>query len=200
MNQTVIGITGGTGCGKTTALNALESLGFFIIDCDALYHRLLETDREMLQAIETAFPGVLLNGKLQRKVLGQRVFSNPEALDILNKTVWPYVGRAVDQQIAEHAPQPCAIDAIGLLESGLGTRCSFTVAVTAPEEARVARLMAREGISEEYARLRIGAQKSNDVFAAGCGVTIHNDFASAAHFFAHCKDTFQQLLKEDVQL
>ena len=199
MKQTIIGITGGTGCGKTTALNALQELGFHIIDCDALYHQLLETDAQMLQAIEAAFPGVLLDGKLQRKVLGQRVFSNPEALDLLNRTVWPYVGRAVDAQIRAQAPRPCAIDAIGLLESGLGDLCTYTVAITAPEDSRVSRLMAREGISEEYARLRIRAQKSNDVFAAGCGVTIHNDFAGADEFLAHCKATFQQLLKEDVQ-
>ena len=199
MKQTIIGITGGTGCGKTTALNALAELGFHIIDCDALYHTLLETNREMLNAIEAKFPGVLLEGKLQRKVLGQRVFSNAEALDTLNQTVWPYVGRAVDAQIQARFPQPCAIDAIGLLESGLGKLCTMTVAITAPEEARVSRLMAREGISEDYARLRIGAQKSNDVFAANCGVTICNSFDSAAHFLAHCKEIFQQLLKEDVQ-
>ncbi|MBP3588556.1 MAG: dephospho-CoA kinase [Clostridia bacterium] len=199
MKQTVIGITGGTGCGKTTALHALAELGFHLIDCDALYHHLLDTDREMLDAIEAAFPGVLLNGKLQRKLLGQRVFSNTVALDKLNQTVWPYVNKAVERQLRDKAPQPCAIDAIGLLESGLGALCTCTVAVTAPEESRVARLMAREGISEEYARLRIQAQKPNDVFAASCGVTIHNSFDSAELFLAHCKETFQQLLKEDVQ-
>jgi len=198
MKQIIIGITGGTGCGKTTALTALEALGFHIIDCDAVYHRLLETDREMLSAIEAAFPGVLLDGRLQRKVLGQRVFSDANALALLNQTVWPYVNQAVLTEVRGKAPQPCAIDAIGLLESGLGAHCTHTVAVTAPEEARVARLMAREGISEEYARLRIQAQKSNDVFAAGCGVTIHNSFDSAAQFLAHCKETFQQILKEDV--
>ena len=199
MKQTVIGITGGTGCGKTTALNALEELGFYIIDCDALYHQLLESDRQMLQAIEDTFPGVLLDGTLQRKVLGQKVFSNTEALDLLNRTVWPFVNRAVEAQLRAQFPRPCAIDAIGLLESGLGALCTQTVAVTAPEEDRVARLMAREGIGEDYARLRIGAQKSNDVFAASCSVTINNDFAGADLFLAHCKATFQQLLKEDVQ-
>ena len=106
MKQIIIGITGGTGCGKTTALNALAELGFHIIDCDALYHDLLETDRDLLNAIEAAFPGVLLDGKLQRKVLGQRVFSNPDALNVLNQTVWPYVGKAVDAQIQAQYPQP----------------------------------------------------------------------------------------------
>lgn len=198
--QTVIGITGGTGCGKTTALAALEELGFFIIDCDALYHQMLETDKPMLHAIKTGFPTVFCQGSLQRKALGQMVFSDPQALERLNRTAWPHIVRAVRQQIAARFPQPCAIDAVGLMESGLGELCSQTVAITAPEEIRVARLMEREGISEEYARLRIAAQKKNDVFAAQCGVTIENSFPSAAQFQAHCKKVFTNFRKEHVVL
>ena len=197
MNQTIIGITGGTGCGKTTALQALEELGFHIIDCDALYHHLLKTDADMLSAINDLFPGVVENGILQRKKLGQQVFGNADALDRLNRAVWPYVNRSVEAILREKAPQPCAIDAIGLLESGLGDLCTHTVAITAPEDARVARLMAREGIPEEYARLRIRAQKQNEVFAAACGLTIENTDSCAADFEARCKAIFQTLLKED---
>ena len=80
MKQIVIGLTGGTGCGKTTALHALEDLGFHIIDCDSLYHELLRTDTAMVRAIGGAFPGVLgEDGMLQRKVLGRQVFADPEA-------------------------------------------------------------------------------------------------------------------------
>ena len=197
MKQIVIGITGGTGCGKTTALHALQELGFHIIDCDALYHRLLQTDGDMLAAIDHAFPGVVQNGTLQRKLLGQQVFDNAAALETLNRTVWPYVNHAVAAILREKTPQPCAVDAIGLLESGLGDLCTHTVAITAPEEHRVRRLMAREGISEDYARLRIGAQKTNDVFAAACGMTIENCDTCAADFQARCKTIFQTILKEE---
>ena len=196
--QTVIGITGGTGCGKTTALQALEELGFHIIDCDALYHQLLETDTAMLSAIDAAFPGVVENGFLQFKKLGKRVFGNQEALTRLNQIVWPFIVDGVKIVLEAHYPQPCAIDAIGLMESGLSDLCTHTVAITAPEDVRIARLMAREGISEEYARLRISAQKSNKVFAAACGMTIENTDSSAADFRARCKSIFQSLLKEDL--
>lgn len=195
--QIIIGITGGTGCGKTTALNALEELGFHIIDCDALYHQLLKTDADMLTAINKIFPGVVEDGILQRKKLGQQVFGNPAALDRLNETVWPYVNHSVEAILREKAPQPCAIDAIGLLESGLGKLCTHTVAITAPEEIRIARLMDREGISEEYARLRISAQKQNEVFAAACGLTIENTDSCAADFQRRCKAIFQTICKED---
>ena len=197
MKQTIIGITGGTGCGKTSALQALEELGVHVIDCDALYHRLLQTDMDMLSAIDALFPGVVQDGVLQRKLLGQRVFSDPGALDRLNRAVWPHVNRSVAAILREKAPQPCAIDAIGLLESGLGDLCTHTVAITAPEELRVTRLMARDGISEEYARLRIRAQKSNEVFAAACGMTIENHDGCPEDFRRRCKTVFQTLLKED---
>jgi len=192
--QTIIGITGGTGCGKTTALNALSELGVHVIDCDAVYHSLLERDKEMLRAIDEAFPGVVVNGSLQRKQLGQRVFSDAIALDKLNKTVWPFINRKVEAILREHAPRPCAIDAIALLESGLGKLCTHTVAVTASEDVRVRRLMAREGISEDYARLRIQAQKPNEAFAAACTMTIENNCDTAEGFAELCKNTFSAVL------
>ena len=195
--QNVIGITGGTGCGKTTALTALETLGVHVIDCDALYHQLLETDTEMVQAIGEIFPDAVENGILQRKKLGTHVFGNEAALQLLNRTVWPFVVKATEAILKTHFPQPCAIDAIGLLESGLGDLCTHTVAITAPEEARVQRLMAREGISEEYARLRISAQKKNEVFAAACGMTIENTDDDADAFQHRCTAIFKTLLKED---
>ena len=62
----IIGITGGTGCGKTTLLEAIESCGGLVLDCDAIYHQLLQSDKEMLTAIATRFPGTVEDGQLQR--------------------------------------------------------------------------------------------------------------------------------------
>ncbi len=199
MKRSIIGITGGTGCGKTTALKALEALGYHIIDCDALYYQLLKEDAAMLDAIAQQFPGTVLEGQLQRKELGRQVFSNPETLQRLNQTVWPFVHRAVEQILSAQAPSPCAIDAIGLSESGLASLCTLTVAVTAPEDARVRRLMAREGIEEDYARLRIRAQQPNDYFSALCNITLHNDFDTADGFFAHCKEILSRLQEQQTK-
>ena len=81
----VIGITGGTGCGKTTLLRAIAVKGGLVLDCDAIYHELLKTDRDMLSAIEARFPGVIEDGALNRKKLGAIVFSDEEALLDLNR-------------------------------------------------------------------------------------------------------------------
>ena len=80
----ILGITGGTGCGKTTLLNEIEQLGGMILDCDAIYHDLLKTDKQMLCAIEQRFPGTVENGQLQRKKLGAIVFGDSQALLDLN--------------------------------------------------------------------------------------------------------------------
>ena len=72
----ILGITGGTGCGKTTLLNCIAEQGGLILDCDAIYHELLRNDPALLSAIEARFPGSVENGVLQRKKLGSLVFSD----------------------------------------------------------------------------------------------------------------------------
>ena len=93
----VIGITGPTGAGKTTALRVLERLGGQVVDCDALYHELLRTDGELLGRIEAAFPGVVTNWTLDRKALGERVYADPAALKRLTAITWPAVRREVER-------------------------------------------------------------------------------------------------------
>ena len=170
----ILGITGGTGCGKTTLLQAIEEAGGLVLDCDAIYHALLAADRHLLSAIEARFPGTVESGALQRKKLGSIVFSDEQALLDLNAITHSAVKAEVLRRL-ETAPRLAAIDAIALFEGGLAELCDITVAVTAPEEDRVKRLMLRDGISEEYARKRIAAQHDESWFRKRCDHILENN-------------------------
>ena len=185
----IIGITGGTGCGKTTLLEEIRKLGGLVLDCDAIYHDLLKTDKAMLAAIDARFPGVVEAGSLNRKKLGAIVFADEQALLDLNAITHAAVRQEVLRQLAEK-PALASIDAIGLIEGGLAELCDVTVAVTAPVEDRVRRLMQRDGISEEYARSRIAAQHSDSWFRENCDHVLENDgkldaFATKCIAFLH---------------
>ena len=170
----IIGITGGTGCGKTTALNTLKQLGAVVLDCDAIYHRLLQEDASLLASIENRFPGTVKSGALDRRSLASIVFQDKKALEDLNRLTHGAVKKQVEQAL-EAAPAIAAIDAIALFESGLGRLCDVTVAVTAPEKVRIARLMARDCITAEQAAQCIAAQRPQEEFSALCDSTLCND-------------------------
>ena len=169
----ILGITGGTGCGKTTLLRLIQQRGGLVLDCDEIYHRLLTSDAAMLSAIQARFPQAFSQGTLERKKLGQIVFADPTALEDLNEITHLAVRKEVVRRL-EQKPPLAAIDAIGLFESG------FTVAVTAPLEDRVARLMLRDGIGEAYARSRIAAQHDESWFRSRCDFVLENDSTQEA--------------------
>ena len=178
--QCVVGITGGSDSGKTTLLRAVENAGGMVLDCDAIYHELLATDIALLAAIENRFPGVITEGNLDRKKLGNIVFADENALLDLNRITHAAVKKEVLRRLAS-APQLAAIDAIGLHDSGLDNICDITVAITAPASDRIARLMIREGdyfptfealwmpLEEQY--IRLCGIEDNNVLTVDTGET-----------------------------
>ena len=180
----IIGITGSSGCGKTTALNTLQQLGATILDCDAIYHRLLKEDNALLNAISNRFPEAVKDGALDRAALATTVFSNPAALEDLNKITHGAVVNEVKRQLA-FAPALAAIDAYALFESGLNKLCNVTVAITAPEELRIARIVNRDDITPEKAKERLSAQRPQEEISALCDYTLCNN-GTQAEFEAKC--------------
>lgn len=177
-NLKLIGITGPTGAGKTTALHALQTLGVYLIDADQVYHRLLEESAPMGAALRERFGDILdKTGKIDRKKLGEVVFGDPEALACLNTITHRFVGEEINRLLAQAQAKgrpAAAIDAIALIESGLGSRCDAVVGIIAPAEVRVKRIMNREGISESYAWKRVNAQQGEDFFRAHCHHILEN--------------------------
>ena len=188
----IVGITGGTGCGKTTALKLLADLGATVFDCDALYHQMLTYDTRLLSAIEARFPSTVENGVLNRKKLGNIVFTDETALLDLNRITHSAIRASLLQQLPS-VPSLIAIDAIELFAGGLSELCDVTIAVTAPEEDRIARLTVRDSISREQALLRIRAQKPESYFREKCDFILENS-GSQGDFYDKCLAFFHNLL------
>ena len=195
-SMTLVGITGGTGCGKTTALGVLENMGPLIIDCDEVYHELCRGSEEMKGEICAQFGDVWGENGLDRKRLGAVVLRDPEALEKLNAITHRYVDARVEELLRGHAMNGgtlAAIDAIALLEGAFAKRTAFNAAVTAPEAERVRRLVAREGISEQYAKMRIAAQRGSEYFEEHCDYVLRND-SDINTFRSECEKFFAEVL------
>lgn len=194
----VFGITGGTGSGKTTTLDVLAEMNVEILDCDVIYHELIRSNAALREALTRRFGDVFDGEGLDRQKLGNLVFQNPDALAELNRITLGFVEEEVHRRMAqaEKDERPgVAIDAIGLLESDVRHECDALVAITAPVEVRVRRIMAREGITEEYARNRINAQQPDSYFQENCQYVLSNDSTEEA-FREKIYALFTRLLQE----
>ena len=159
----LIGLTGLTGAGKSLAAGLLKSRGFYIIDGDKVGHRVTARP-EILEKIKTAFGDGVINpdGSLDRRALGNIVFSDPEKLQLLNAITHPAIRAEALREAAEQGETPVVIDGAVIKECGLSEHCAVVLRITAPEEVRMRRIMERDGLTEEQAQKRIAAQTYHD--------------------------------------
>ena len=196
----IVGITGPTGAGKTSALRALEQLGGCVLDCDAIYHEMLRSDDGLRRALTDAFGSVFTaDGHLDRQKLGTLVFGDPQQLERLNTIIYAHLPRELERRMAASPAPIIGIDAINLVESGLSKLCDRSLAVLAPVEDRVRRIMARDGISEEYARLRVAAQKDDAFYRSHCTDVLENTSAAPEEFQKTALLFFQRLLADQLR-
>jgi len=148
----VIGLTGSIGMGKSTAAAALRRLGIPVHDADAAVHRLLRGDRELIAAIEAAFPGVGGADGIDRAALGAKVFNDPSALQRLESLVHPRVRRSETDFLRRMraARHPVAVLDIPLLfETGGDKRCDAVMVVAAPRFLQEQRVLSRRGMTRQ---------------------------------------------------
>jgi dephospho-CoA kinase len=193
----IIGITGGTGAGKTSAVKALQTLGAMVLDCDEVYHELLISNIEMKKDIEAVFTDVTEDGKINRHKLGKLVWDDPEALQKLNEITHKYVGDELDRRIDKFRKQGASfvvIDAIALLESGQGKRCNIIIGVTAPQKIRISRIVKRDNISIEAAQARINAQKPESFYKDNCTYILENTYDTQEEYEERCINFFKGIM------
>ncbi|XP_043910643.1 bifunctional coenzyme A synthase [Protopterus annectens] len=162
----VIGLTGGSGSGKSSVANRLRGLGAYVIDCDKLGHETYKPGTPAYQKVITEFGTDIINEdrSINRSALGKKVFGNEEQLKRLSDIVWPEIAQLAKQQIASAAAEGksvCVMDAAVLLEAGWMDMVHEVWVVIIPENEAVVRIMKRDGVTEENARKRLASQMTN---------------------------------------
>jgi len=178
----VIGVTGNIACGKSLVLATLADLGAQTIDADTVYHGLIAPGAALLMALRERFgPEIIAaDGTLDRRALGQVVFSDPEALAALDALTHPAVVAAIRGQIAGSTARVIAVDAVKLIESSLDQECDAVWIVTCGPAQSVERLMGRNEISREDAAARVAAQSAIEPKLARATAVIDNGGAREA--------------------
>jgi len=177
----IIGLTGGIASGKSTAAKLLSDLGAFVLDADKLGHAVYEPHRQAFREVVATFGADIVgaDGKVDRKVLGGKVFGKPDELKKLTAIVWPEIGRMAREQtaaaLAENPKRIVVLEAAVLLEAGWQKGMEEVWVVIVDPEVAVKRAMARDGVDEDSIRKRLAAQTTNDQRIAAANVVIHNE-------------------------
>jgi len=176
----IIGVTGPTGAGKSALAEVFEQYGCRCVDCDVLSRQAVEPGMPALDRLAQEFGEDVIreDGSLDRALLAQRAFPTPEGREQLNGIVHPAVIALLECAIERYRAEGAAgvaVDAPLLFEAGLEQRCDAVIAVVAPDQCRLERIMARDGLSEDAARLRMSAQKPCEYYSERADYTIVND-------------------------
>lgn len=191
----VLGVTGRTGSGKSAFAGEAMRAGYAVLDADAIYKTLLQTDQNLLHALRARFPAAFAAGVLDRRALAQIVFSDERARLKLNAMTHPAVCAEVKRRMAElraAGKTHLVLDVPLLFESGLDRLCTVTVALFTERSASAARVAARDNIAAEAAHARLNAQPDDAFYLSHCDIPLKNS-GSPAQFQAEAQRLLARL-------
>ena len=178
----VIGLTGPSGSGKGYCDGIFASLGIPYIDTDEVYHGLLVPHSPCTEELALTFGKEILteDGAIDRKKLAKTVFSDPsgELLNRLNTITHKYVIEKTDcilDAFRKENRVAAVIDAPLLIEANMHKICDFCISILADKEGRLARIMARDGLDEAAARMRLDSQKEDAFYSSATKYTVLNN-------------------------
>ena len=173
----ILGITGGSGVGKTTVSNILRKKGIEIIDGDKVSRLIMEPGKEALAETVAAFGTDILDaeGNLKRRELGRIVFSDSKKLEILNKITHKYITKYFFDRLENSDAEIIGFDGAALFESGMNRLCDAVLGVIADTDIRVSRIVMRDEISIDDAKKRINSQKNNEFYIEKCEFLVYNN-------------------------
>ncbi len=172
-----LGLTGPTGAGKSTVARLLEQNGIPLVDADAIARTVTEKGSPVLSALADTFGKDILfpDGSLDRRALAAVAFSSKENTEKLNAVSHPAILARIRRALADATGDAVVLDAPLLFETGLDALCDHTVAIVADEAVRLARITARDGISEEAAKKRMAVQPDTAFYAAHADILLYNN-------------------------
>lgn len=176
----IIGITGRSGCGKSSATNFLARQGYPCIDADRIARDVLLPGSPCLEKLQAYFGQDILeaDGTLKRRLLADRAFATPEGTRVLTEITQPEILRRIEERLRQAQASGAGmafVDGAVIVGTPFEPRCDALVLITAPYETSVQRICARDGISPEMARRRLDAQTSLDTLRAAATIEIVND-------------------------
>lgn len=173
----ILGITGGSGCGKTTVSDMVRKSGAEVIDTDIVARMIVEPGKPALEEIKKSFGSEYIkgNGELDRKKTANLVFSDSEKLCELNGITHKYIKKYINEYIDSYKGNIIGIDGAVLIESGINKMCDYLISVLADKAVRTERIMIRDGITREEAEKRINSQKNNEFYIENSDYIVYNN-------------------------
>ena len=175
-----LGITGRSGCGKSTVTAVFAGHGVPLADADQISREILLPGSPLLPALAERFGA---DGTLDRRLLADRAFATPEGKAALDGLTHPEIVRRIRaaKQAAQEAGAPLfVLDGAVIVGTAAQAECDRLCVVTAPFETSVARIVARDGIEPEMACRRLNAQTPEAELTAQADYVLHNDADLAA--------------------